>query len=358
MRIPSNMHTNSVFYPGLVSTADMDLLKADKDFWSLAQGLWVASTGQLQVGYVESELLLPGSATYAPRLKGFGMVNCSGAPQVSAYYAVVKGRRLFELREQHIDSLQLTSTSALVARSVKPNYIVSKFIKNYKPVMAFDEQSVVKKIDAAITKGVEDVLYRDHYRRRIAVSAQDERGIMENFNYDMARDLLSLYSGDIKDRGLISQETRSKLDSILFDMRKLDAVCDESESKVREAFSKNKWLVGLYAHGVMVGEISGSDLLKLYDNMQSNVSPRVLYKTPTMYRSLRDIPESIRPSLMAGLSMFNMTRKGMWAKSADTNFSSADPDNLIGYGDDYSLEAGWISWHRAGRVQWLITDKD
>ena len=190
------------------------------------------------------------------------------------------------------------------------------------------------------------------------LNAAGAHAVFDNLAYEAGEALVKLYSGELVNRSMISESVRNTLDDLVAAVNRTRAAMNQTTINVGNMWCKDKWLVGVHAQGVMIGEID-STLAKNVDS--DEMSKLIINGVPRMYRSFADIPEEIKPSVLSGLATVKMTCKNATQNTMDRTWntmnSSLDPDNYVGrIPDQYSALDGWMAWSR-GAVQWVVFDK-
>lgn len=363
----AQMETTSVFYPGLVLGEEQRALRDHKEAWTVAKGIWAATNGALQVGRV----VMRDNAI----LKRISMVSAMG--NICAELAV--GDAVMSLWGCTIDGLDGYNSSLKIGESRKGNYLVKRYRERLKSMPNCDvymatTQHVMSQLTETTYDSLKDNLLGAFTRRRFENNAPTKSDLFTSMNHDVCMALIRMYTGEIANRSVLPQDLLAKLDELAERVKKAVNVMDNYVVDLDSMFSKNKWLIGVYKHGIMVGEVDSTVVLPpLRDHITNQkytgeYSGAPIFKgTPRMYASIDAIPDDIRASVVSGIMMAKMTRnQHLWTTVEKTSTDSVvppDPENLIGRtpvkNRDCSLQAGWVAWNGGGNsAQWLIVDKD
>jgi len=342
MKKQVEMLTESLYYPDLVSDAARAMLRCSPKLHTVANGIWAATRGALQVGWVESDRCM--------------MVNQTGG---SAVRISVNDDEV-TIVSTGIDMVYLSTSGDRGVTSKNPAYALAKFRQSHLFTAMRDLAYPMKALNEIVRNSILESLQTTRYKMHQSAGTDDLRSITAQLSTESRAALLTMYAGEL-DRSTLPVEVRSNLDRMVTMLAKYKDVAQQLDAKIAAMFCKPKWVIGKYLHGIMVGEVN-IDPRDIVDN-KLNHEATPFSSQPRMYRSFNDVPEHIRPHLFSSLAMYKLIRGGITEDNSHShnykNVVKTDPDNYMIRGDGCSMEGGWLTWNRGSRyAQWLLVDKD
>ena len=337
MRIPKNvqMQSDSEFYPGLVSSDRQELVRKDENVWFLVRNIWASSVGGLQVGSVV--VITP--ADGKDFLSYVMMVNCYGMPVLT----INRGTSEMALINTGQEALSGTA-GAMIAKSRNPKYLMSKF-RTWRNSLSFTKSEADTSLEYFLRRGIGRASNQEEGRMLEMHGALAPDKVFESPPYEVCQALAKVYSGETT-HDKLPLDVQELVRRFIESARKTDAAFNAHKKNMEDMFIKDKWFMGVYRHGVLVGEVDQEGKTEADSGRQ-----------PRMYRSINDIPDDIKPSILSGLALYNLTCTV--PRDTDSGCKNTDPDNLIGRVEAHSTQGGWIAWCRGhNAAQWIIFDKD
>lgn len=340
------------FYPGMF-TPDQKAGIMRTELFTLARAIHVMSNGSL---------LLTGTSGALGR--GITMGTRSGMNALFLQHTPLEKKGRYRVT-RYSDGDSDTHFSMVSSNNM--NYILRKMKTDDDASYSF-----IRAMEHGNEQWYAGVLRRlmDRYMNKLAKTCDVDLSSEMQFESSVQEWMLRCVSGSCSVMDF-PNHVRNKIDLAARAYQNKEKFLQRAQEHTAIMFDREKWLVCQLQHGFVIAGVDTRSSVKLIaDAMMcggkmsysTNNHATPLYKftyEPRLVKSLDNVEESIRSSLLSSLTMYKMGRDaahgsltGIDKDSYFVGLSGAD-DNLY-----LSNEGGWSTWRNSHYAHWVIVDKD